>query len=156
MEDMEQWLVENWFNLISTIGVVGGLVFTAVSLHSETKTRRVANLLTVTANYSAIWKEFLEHPNLARVLDARADVHRCPVTHEEEIFVNMIIHHVSTVYNAMHDELLLKLEGSRLDIAQFFSLPVPKAVWSKTKLLQNQDFAAFIESSLKDSSVSSS
>lgn len=29
------------------------------------------------------------------------------------------------------------------------SLPVPKAVWSNTKLLQNQDFAAFIESSLK-------
>jgi len=45
--------------------------------------------------------------------------------------------------------LLIKLEGSRRDMGLFFSLPVPKAVWNKTKLLQNQDFAAFIESSLK-------
>ncbi|HUZ08190.1 MAG TPA: hypothetical protein VMV89_11975 [Candidatus Paceibacterota bacterium] len=49
----------------------------------------------------------------------------------------------------MKDDLLVKQEGSRRDIAQFFSLPIPKAVWIKTKLLQNQDFAAFIDSSLK-------
>jgi len=36
----------------------------------------------------------------------------------------------------------------RRDVKEFFSLPVPRAVWIKTKLLQNQDFAAFIESSL--------
>jgi hypothetical protein len=36
----------------------------------------------------------------------------------------------------------------RRDVRMFFSLPVPKAVWTKTKLLQNQDFAAFIDSSL--------
>jgi len=40
-------------------------------------------------------------------------------------------------------------EGLCRDVKWFFSLPVPKVVWIKTKLLQNQDFAAFIESSLK-------
>lgn len=148
MGDME-WLAENWFDLFSTIGIIASLLFTAVALHSETKTRRVANLLTVTANYSAIWKEFINEPKLRRVLDPRADVDKEPVTPEEETFVNMVIHHISTAYYAMHDELLMKLEGSRRDIGQFFSLPIPKAVWTKTKLLQNQAFAAFIDSSLK-------
>ena len=83
------------------------------------------------------------------MLDPAADLMSKPVTVEEERFVIMVIHHTNTAYYAMHDELLMKLEGSRLDIGQFFSLPVPKAVWTKTKLLQNQAFAAFIDSSLK-------
>jgi hypothetical protein len=146
---MAQWLTENWFDLFSSVGIVSGLWFTAISLHSETKTRRIANFLAVTANYREIWREFLNQPKLARVLDAAADVKNQPVTPEEEMFVNMVILHISTTFYAMNDELLLKLEGARQDMAQFFSLPVPKAVWQKTKPLQNQDFAAFIDSALK-------
>lgn len=149
MGDMEVWLAENWFDLFSSIGIVASLLFTGVSLHSETKTRRVANLLAITGNYAAIWKEFLKQPGLARVLDPAADVVNTPVTPEEERFVLMVIHHTNSAYYAMHDELLMKLEGSRRDIGEFFSLPIPKAVWTKTKLLQNQAFAAFIDSSLR-------
>lgn len=149
MGDMTQWVVENWFEFLSALGIIGGLIFTAVSLRSETKTRRIANFLTITGNYREIWKEFLNQPKLARVLDASANVTKQPVTPEEELFVNMVILHVSTTYYAMNDELLMKLEGARRDIGQFFALPVPKAVWFKTKPLQNQDFAAFIESSLR-------
>jgi hypothetical protein len=146
---MTQWLGENWFNLFSSAGIIGGLWFTAVSLHSETKTRRVANLLTLTANYREVWKEFFRSPELARVIEPLADVVTHPVTPAEEFFVHMVISHTSSVYEALKDELLTKQEGLRRDVRSFFSLPVPKAVWTKTKLLQNQDFAAFIESSLK-------
>ena len=149
MGDMEHWFVENWFNLFSTLGIVGGLVFTAISLHSETKTRRVANLLTITANYREAWQEYFHSPELARVLEPSVDVSTAPVTPAEELFVNMIISHTSSVYEALKDELLAKQEGLRRDVGFFFSLPIPNAVWSKTKLLQNQDFAAFIESSLE-------
>jgi hypothetical protein len=146
---MTGWFAENGFNLLSAVGVVGSLLFTAISFRSETKTRRVANFLSVTTNYREIWKTFLNQPKLSRVLDAAADVTGQPVTAEEEIFVNMLILHLSTTFYAMNDELLVKLEGSRQDIAQFFCLPVPAAVWAKTKPLQNHDFAAFIESALK-------
>jgi len=128
---------------------MGGLWFTAVSLNSETKTRRIANLLTLTANYREVWKEFFRSPELARVIEPSADVAKLPVTAAEEFFVNMVISHTSSVYEALKDELLTKQEGLRRDVRSFFSLPVPKAVWTKTKLLQNQDFAVFIESSLK-------
>ncbi len=43
-----RWLAENWFTLLNVIGIVGGLFFTGHSLRSETKTRRVANLLSLT------------------------------------------------------------------------------------------------------------
>jgi hypothetical protein len=36
----------------------------------------------------------------------------------------------------------------RRDVAQFFSLPIPRAVWEKTKVTQNDDFVAFVESCL--------
>jgi hypothetical protein len=146
---MGQWLTENWFNLFSSLGIIGGLWFTAVSLHSETKTRRVANLLTITANYREVWKEFFRFPELARVIDPAANVAGQPVTPAEEFFVNLVISHTSSTYEALEDELLTKQEGLRRDVKSFFSLPVPKAVWTKSKLLQNLDFAAFIESSLK-------
>jgi len=149
MGDMAQWFVENWFNLFSSAGIIGGLWFTAVSLHSETKTRRIANLLTLTANYREVWKEFFRSPELARVIEPSANVAKKPVTPAEEFFVHMVISHTSSVYEALKDELLTKQDGLRRDVRSFFSLPVPKAVWTKTKLLQNHDFAAFIESSMK-------
>jgi hypothetical protein len=144
-----EWISQNWFDLFSSIGVVSGLWFTAVSLRSETKTRRVANLLTITANHREVWKEFFHSPELTRTIDPVADVVKHPVTSAEEFFVNMVISHTSSVYEALKDELVTKQENLRRDVKMFFALPVPKAVWSKTKLLQNQDFAAFINSSLK-------
>jgi hypothetical protein len=144
-----EWISQNWFNLFSSAGIIGGLWFTAISLHSETKTRRIANLLTITANYREVWKEFFRSPELVRVIDPVANVAKKPVTPAEDFFVNMVISHTSSVYEALKDELLTQQEGLRRDVKSFFSLPVPKAVWTNTKLLQNQDFAAFIESSLK-------
>ncbi len=149
MGDMEQWLTDNWVNLFSTVGIVGSLLFTAVSFRSETKTRRIANLLTITANYREIWKAFLNTPSLARVIDPSADVSKEPVTPAEELFVGLIVSHINTVFYATNDELVVEWQGLRRDVRSFFSRPIPKAVWSKTKLLQNQDFAAFIESALK-------
>ena len=79
-----EWISQNWFDLFSSVGITGGLWFTAVSLHSETKTRRIANLLAVTANYREVWKEFFRSPELARVIEPSADVAKQPVTPAEE------------------------------------------------------------------------
>jgi hypothetical protein len=148
--EIGEWISQNFFNLLSAAGIIGSLWFTAVSLRSETKTRRVANLLTITANHREVWKEFFGKPELVRVIDPSADVRKLPVTPAEEFFVNMVISHTSSVYEALKDDLLIKQENLRRDVKSFFSLPVPKAVWIKIKLLQNQDFAAFIESSLNN------
>jgi hypothetical protein len=140
------WVSQNWFNLFSGVGIIAGLCFTAVSLRSETKTRRIANLLTITANHREIWKEFLNNPKLARVRDASADTIKQPVTDAERVFVTFVILHMSSVFHAMSDQLVVKVEGLRRDIAQFLSLPIPRDVWEKIKVLQNDEFVAFVES----------
>lgn len=139
------WIVENWFTALSAIGVVGGLFFTAISLHSETKTRRISNQLAMTANHRELWREILDRPELARVMDPSADLAKQPLTLRERTFVNMVILHTSSMHEALKSELVFKQEGLRRDVGEFFSFPVPQAVWDKTKLLQNKDFVAFVE-----------
>lgn len=140
-----RWIIEHGFTLLNAVGVVGGLLFTGISLHSETKTRRVANLLTLTQNHRALWSEYFRNPQLARVLDATADTGKHPVNRDEEIFVNLVIQHLSSVFHALRDELVVKPEGLRRDVWWFFSLPIPLVVWERAKVLQNDAFIAFVE-----------
>jgi len=139
------WLANNSFNLLSTF-VGSGLWFAAFSMHEETKARRVANLLAITANHREIWKEFLNNEKLARIRAASVDTAKQPITDAEQVFVNLVIQHVNSVYSAMNNQLVIKVEGFRRDIAQFLSLPIPCEIWEKIKVLQNDDFVTFVES----------
>ena len=140
------WLTDNAFELLNALGIVGGLLFTAHSLRSETKTRRVANLLALTEAHRNIWKEHFKNPDLVRVLVPIVALSKEPITNEEEIFVNLVIQHLSVVYHTMRDELIIKPEGLRRDVASFFSLPIPKTIWDKLKVAQNDDFVLFVDS----------
>lgn len=88
-------------------------------------------------------------PELARVLDSSADTTLQPVTRGENEFVNMAIQQLFAAYQTMQNDLTIKPENIRNDVAEFFSLPVPAAVWRKAKPLQNLDFALFVDSALK-------
>ena len=74
------------------------------------------------------------------------------ITREEEIFVNLVILHLNCLFYARKTGLVFKLEGLRRDVGWFFSLPIPRAVWTKTKLLQNDDFVMFVEACLAGNS----
>ena len=140
-----RWLAENWFMLVNAVGVVGGLVFTGLSARAAAKTRRISNLLTLTQNHREVWMEFYRNPELSRVLDPSVDIQHEPMSRQEQMFVNLVIQHLSSAYHAMKDALVLKPDGLRKDIRWFLSLPIPKAVWEKMKSLQNDDFVAFVE-----------
>jgi hypothetical protein len=142
---MGKWFLENWLTILNAVGIIGGLFFTAHSLRHETKTRRIGNLLTLIQNHRELWAELFRYQALQRVLDANADLTKHPITPDETIFVNMTIQHLSGAYQAMKNGLVIKRDGLRRDISGFFSLPIPKAVWEKTKVLQNDDFAEFVE-----------
>lgn len=142
---MGNWLTNNWFEVFSSGGIVASLLFTAVSLRSETKTRKIANLLAMTANHRDVWKELFRSDRLGRVLDKSANILKQPVTLEEERFVNMVILHLGSMFEALQDGLIAKQEGLTRDIKAFFSLPVPLAVWSKTRAFQNGDFVDYVE-----------
>jgi hypothetical protein len=140
------WVAEHWFDLLQSIGIIAGLLFTAYSLRSATKTQRVTNLLAITESHREVWTEFYSRPELKRVLDKRASLQQKGIGREEEIFVNLVIFHLNSVFYARKSGLMFKLEGLRRDIRWFFSLPIPRMIWEKSKMLQNDDFVAFVES----------
>jgi len=139
------WVDDNLFNLVSAVGIISGLYFTAVSYRADERSRQVSNLLALTQNHQRIWQDFYHQPDLARVLDERVDLNQQPMTRAEQEFVNLVVQQLNAVYQATKTGMLMKQEGTRREIADFFSLPIPKAVWEKMKPLQNEDFAAFVE-----------
>jgi hypothetical protein len=142
---MEGWISENWFNLVSVAGIIASLLFTAVSLRSETETRRVGNLLVLTQNHRELWAKIFDYPELARVLDAAANLSEHPITLAESIYLGLVIQHLGSAYQAMKGGIVIQQEGLCDDIQSFFALPIPKEVWEESKKLQNKDFVAFVE-----------
>ena len=140
-------LANNWAIAVELAIAIIGLYFTGISIRSDARARRVANLLTITANHREIWKEFSRRPELVRVLDASADVESDPVTRGEAEFVNLVVLHVSSVHYALKDNVVIELEGLRRDVGEFFALPVPRAVWEEVKQFQNKDLVTFVEAS---------
>jgi hypothetical protein len=151
---MGGWIGENWFNILSALGIIGSLLFTSVSLRSETRTRRIGNLLILTQNHRELWSELFNHPKLARVIDPKADVSATPVTIEESYYVNMIIQHLNSAFEATKSGLVIKPEGVTQDVRWLLSLPIPRQMWEKLKPLQNDDFVAFIEACLAPAKTS--
>jgi hypothetical protein len=139
-------LSDNWFTLLQSAGIIASLLFTAVSLRMETKSRQVSNLFTITENHREIWKRVSERPELARVLKPDIDLSRLPVGEEEEIFLREIILHLNASYVAIKDKVFVKPEGLEREVQWFFSLPVPNAVWQKMKPFQDANFIGFVES----------
>lgn len=139
------WISDNAFNLITGIGVIAGLSFSAASRRDATRNQQTANLLSITANHRELWKIYLDRRDLTRVRDHKADLGKQQVTEEERVFVNLVVQHANSVYRALNDHLLINIEGFKSDIAQFFALPIVSSVWKRIKPLQNEDFVRFVD-----------
>ena len=139
-------LADNWFTLLQSVGIIGGLLFTGISIRRESHAKQINNLITITRQHRDIWTELYRRPDLSRVLDPDADLRKDPVTLEEELFVGLLIHHLNSVYHAMQAGLFMSPEGLEADIRQFFSLPIPKSVWRSRQDLQDRSFAQFVNS----------
>lgn len=143
-----EWLSQNSLNLVGSVIAIIGLWFTAFAIRSETKARRVANLIAVTENHREIWAEYSQSPDLWRVLDPTADLTKQPITLREAVFTRSVIFQLNSAYYATKDDLIIKLEGLRRDAFEFLSLPIPMATWKLIKDKQNDEFVAFVESCL--------
>lgn len=145
-----EWVTQHWLDLLQSIGIVGGLLFTAISLRIDAKVRRVANLLTLTEHHRDLWTNIYQRPELSRVLNPAADLAQSPLTEEEELFVLLAVLHLGSAHRAMRQGMFAPPAGLRMDIQRFFSRPIPKIVWERIKALQDDDFVKFVETSLED------
>jgi hypothetical protein len=139
------WITQHWLDLLQSIGIVGSLAFTAVSLRVDSKVRRVSNLLSITDQHRQIWLNLYKRPELARVVDPAADLTRQPVTTDEELFVTLVVLHLSSAQEAMKQGMFAAPDGLQRDIQRFFSWPIPKSVWERIKAFQDKDLVEFVE-----------
>ena len=119
--------------LVQGVGIVGGLIFTALSIRRETKARKVSDLLTLTAQQRKLWIKMHERPELQRILKAEVDLVSQPISSGEEQYLNEIIVHFNTGWLLAKSGALIEASGLAADMRSFFSLPIPKAVWNQGK-----------------------
>jgi hypothetical protein len=150
--DFLNWLQDNWFDLLQSLGIVGGLFFTGISLRIDAKVRRIGNLFTVTKHHREIWTALYTRPELKRIVDASADLKARPISDEEELFVNFLILHLASSYRAGKAGMHLLRSEIRADIVSFFSLPIPRAIWERTKPFQDRDVVRFVDECLSNTS----
>ena len=142
------WFGTNWFDILQSIGIVAGLLFTGAALRLDEKTRRITNLIEITKEHREIWSELYSRPELARISEASVNLTQTTITPEEELFVSLLILHLNSAYHAMKAGVYMKPDGLREDVQKFFSRPIARAVWEKTKALQDADLVRFVEACL--------
>ncbi len=142
-----EWVSHNWISLLQSAGIIGSLLFTGLTLRLDAKERRDSHVLSVTLAHRELWTNLYKRPELSRVLDPNADLTNRPVTHEEEMFVLLLIVHLNTAQEVLKSRKFAIEDGAlRRDIRWFLSLPIPEVVWEKTKGRQDSAFVSFVES----------
>jgi hypothetical protein len=143
------WIAEHWFDLFQTVGIVGGLLFTGLTVRKDERARKIANSIAINEQHRQIWKELYAYPELSRVMMPDRNLEQEPASEREELFVNTLIAHLSTAYRAMKYDEFVRLEGLAKDVKAFFSLPIPKGTWERVREFHDKDFVCFIEAQLE-------
>jgi hypothetical protein len=138
----------NFSEILQNVGIIATLLLSAYTFWRSEQAQKTSNLIAITGLYRDIWDALDECPSLSRVLLKGVDVEREPPSAEEEAFVSTLIFHMDAAYEAMRVGMFVRLRGLKRDAREFFSLPVPKAVWKKVRPLQNKRLVRFVESAL--------
>ena len=130
-------------NLVTIVGIVGSLIFTAVSIRSNTKTTKISNQFLITQFHRDIWSLTFDKPELKRIL--KDDPNTKKISKEEKLFVRFLIFHLKLSYDAIRAKAIIQPEKLDDDIKNFFSKPIPSKVWEDIKDYQNKDFVKYVE-----------
>jgi hypothetical protein len=131
------------------LGIIGSLWFTAANFREDSKNRLVSNLLAIDERHRALWSEAQQRQDLKRILSQEVDVLAKPLSPEEDVFLRRVILHFETGWRL--ERILDRGEMKLLarDAGDFFSLPLPHAVWEKTKKFRNPKFVRFVERAMR-------
>lgn len=144
---MTAWLAANWFDLLQTLGILAGLIFTGLALRSDTRSRRVATLLQVTQYHREIWGRWLDDPALSRVFDRTLN-DPGDITERERMFVRFLILHLFTVFEASKVGSYVTIEKQQETVRDLFSRPIFMTVWRELRRFHNADFVEFVDRAL--------
>lgn len=149
MAGCSSWLQENWSSVVSAVGIIGSLWFTGAYFRQDSKSRNFSNLLAIDERHRVLWGEARQRPDLKRVFLKDADVLTQPISFVEEEFLKSAFLHFETGWRLERIMNRGELSALALDIASFFSLPLPRAVWEKTKKFRNPKFVRFVKGAMR-------
>ncbi len=125
-------------------------MFTAVAVRRETRARRISDFLTLTGHHRELWSDVYRRSDLGRIFHPEIDLVAQPITLSENEFLNLVCVHFQAGWELAKAGSVLKLDILAKDAKWFFSLPLPRTVWEKTKDFRDKRFAHFVESALKN------
>ena len=143
------WVQSNWSSVVGALGIIGSLWFTAAYFRQDSKARHVSNILALSERHRSLWNEAHQRPELTRIFCAGSDLATEPVTVAEEEFLNLVFVHYEVGWRMAGSIDPNEEKAQTADIRDFFSLPLPRAVWEKTKQFRNPRFVRFVEKAMK-------
>src|SRR5437763_12845497 len=131
MAGFEEWLTNNWFSLLQSLGIICGLLFTATSIRRDTAARRASDLLSLSERHQDLWSELYRRPELSRIRRKEVDLLGEPVTAAEAEFLRLVFVHFHVGWLLVKRGGLIQMRALKEDVRTFFSLPIPRTVWKE-------------------------
>lgn len=143
------WLNGHGFDFLQTASIVVGLFATVQTIRADTKERKIDNLFALTSAHRELWMKLYDKPTLARILSDKVNLKKEPPSLEEELFVHLLILNLRASYKARLAGMEFDDDAVAADIRQFFTNPIPRAMWEKSKRYQDPAFVSFVEKSMR-------
>jgi hypothetical protein len=147
--DIGSWLKTEWFSLIQTAGVIGGLIFTGLTVRQEARARETQNLLAFAERHRLLWGEVGYRPELHRLIAKDADLVAKPITPAEEATLKVVLVHFELGWRLAKSMDRSDLDPLAKDIREFFSRPLPRAAWQTDKGCHNREFVRFVSRAIE-------
>ena len=93
MAALDEWVTNNWFSLLQSLGIICGLFFTATAIRRDTAARRASDLLSLSERHQELWSELYRRPELSRIRRKEVDLLAEPVTAAETEFLRLVFVH---------------------------------------------------------------
>ena len=90
-----------------------------------------------------------QRPELKRILSENVDLIAHPLTAEEDVSMWQVVQQFETGWRVENILKRGELKSLARDAATFFELPLPLAVWKKTKRFRNPRFVWFVERAIE-------
>jgi len=145
MGEFAAFVGANWFNVVQSAGIVASLLFAAITLRQESKSRKLTALLALEEQHRELWSELHRRPELARILEPAPDLVGQPVTSAEAEYLNTVFVHFCTGWRLAAEHRILSEDDLGRDIAEFLKNPIPAQVWTRTTGIRERRFVAFVE-----------
>lgn len=146
---MNDWFVENWFNLLQTAAIVFSIFFAVWTLLLSQKKDRISNYISLVQSHRDLWRMLIEHPELASVANGEAsrsrDFAEHPITDLERRFAIFRILHISMSYHLFRQGALPDSPKFSDEIKASFKNEILKRVWMEIRSYHDSKFVAFID-----------